>query len=94
MDREANQPIEYFMNVRNGAYYLTLINNNGVTKKAKEEPVVDASGGIKLNINYKGKVKFRSIKEIWNQKSLEIDGDKIRLELGPGDCAVLEFLEF
>lgn len=84
-------PIEYLVNVKDGAFYVTLINNEGITKRATTLPVIDQSKTKTVTVAYTGKATLNSIKEIWRGRSIHIDHHSVEIKLKPGEAAVLEF---
>ncbi len=90
-----DRQVQYFLNVKDGAYYLTLINNSGVTKRAHDKPVIDPDKKLTVTVEYTGYASLKSIKEIWNQKNIKIkeDGVSLEIELGPGEGAVIEYVQ-
>jgi hypothetical protein len=86
-----SKDIEYMLNIRDNCIYLTLINNDGVTKDFKTPPVVDASKSKSVTVAYKGKAAIQSVKDIYNNRNVTLNGLSATLTLPAGGMAVLEF---
>lgn len=84
-------PIEYLVNVKDGAFYVTLINNEGITKTPHANPVIDNSKTQTVTVTYTGKAALSSIKEIWRDRQITVNGNAVTITLNPGEAAVLEF---
>lgn len=88
-----SEPVQYFVNVKNGAFYVTLINNDGIAKTHFHQPVIDNSKSKKLTVTYTGKAKLKTIKEIWKNRQISIEDNAATVILYPGEAAVLEFTQ-
>lgn len=88
-----SENIEYLVNIKDGAFYVTLINNDGITKTPKENPIIDDSKTKSIVIEYTGKAPLGRIKEIWKNRNIEIKDNEIKLSLEPGGAAVIEILD-
>lgn len=86
-----SEPIEYLVNVRDGAFFVTLINNEGITKTPLANPVIDNSKAKTITVTYTGKAALSMIKEIWRNKQITVNGNAVTITLKPGEAAVLEF---
>ncbi len=87
---EVEGDVEYFVNVADGAFYVTLINNDGVTKLPKSSMKKDNSKSKDVTINYKAKNKIQSVEELWNKNDVSVEGRTIKFRMQPGDCYVLK----
>ena len=84
--------VEYLVNVKPGSLYVTLINNNGVTKAPKAKPVVDASKVVTVTVSYQGKSVVGSVRNVLHQQTLATqDGAGISLTIPPGQVEIIEF---
>lgn len=84
--------VQYLVNVKPGSLYVTLINNNGVTKAPKAKPVVDASKVATLSVSYKGGAIVGSVRDILRDRTLPMkDRGEISLTLPPGQVEIVEF---
>ncbi len=86
-----SEDVEYMINVKNGSFIVTVINNNG-HKNLKDQggPVIDASKTIDLTIKYTGSLKAKRVSELWYGESLPT-GNEVKVTLTPGDAKVIEF---
>jgi hypothetical protein len=81
--------IESIVNVADGGFILTLINNEGVTKEWYTPPVVDESKAVELSVRYVGACPIRSVTEIYEGRTLRRTDDGFRIVLPPGGIAVV-----
>lgn len=85
-------PIQQLVNVKDGSLFVTLINNDGVTKTSQKKAVVDASKAKTLTVTYTGPLTPKAVKDIYNGKALALSGKQTTVQVGPGEVAVLEFV--
>jgi hypothetical protein len=84
--------VEYLVNVKAGSVYVTLINDDGVTKEPRKKPVVDASHGRPVSVSYQGKSRVSSVMDIKNHQTLAVkNGTDVALSIPAGQVAILEF---
>jgi len=84
--------IQYMMNVNNGALFVTLINNDGVTKNHDKTPaVIDDSKFREVTVTYTGSLAVLSVEEIYDGHTISISGNSVSLTIPAGGMAVLEF---
>ena len=84
--------VEYLVNVKSGRVYVTLINNDGVTKEPRRKPVIDASQGRTVSVSYQGKSRVSSVTDIKNHQTLAVkNGTDVALSIPAGQVAILEF---
>lgn len=86
-----SEPVEYLVNIKDGTFYVTLINNDGVTKTPLNDPVTDRSKSKTITVTYTGKAVLNTIREIWKNKLISYNGNSVTIVLEPGEAAVLEF---
>lgn len=86
-----SETVEHLVNVKDGVFYVTLINNDGITKTSHATPVTDNSQTKTITVTYTGKAPVNKIEEIWSGKSIRIHGNSVTITLKPGEAAVLEF---
>ena len=86
-----SETVERLVNVKDGTYYVTVINNDGITKNAWGSPSVDSSKAKTLTVTYTGNAPLSKIQEIWRDKTVTVNGNSATLTLDPGEAAVLEF---
>ncbi|MBQ8683457.1 MAG: hypothetical protein IJ518_02935 [Clostridia bacterium] len=84
--------IQYLVNVKDGSLFVTLINNDGVTKAATQAPVVDKSKAKTLTVTYTGNLKLLQVKELFYGSKVSLSGKAATVTVGPGDVQVLEFV--
>ena len=84
--------VEYLVNVKAGSFYVTLINNDGVTKEPRSKPVIDASQVRRVSVSYQGKSRASSVTDIKNHQTLAVkNGTEVALSIPAGQVAILEF---
>jgi len=71
--------------------YVTLINNNGVSKEPSSAEVVDKNLTSKVKLQFKNLITPRAAEDIYNGNILNFDGRTTELELSAGDIAVMKF---
>ena len=86
-----SENVERLVNVKDGTFYVTVINNEGLTKNAWGSPATDSSKAKTLTVTYTGKASLNKIKEIWRERTVTVNGNSATLTLKPGEAAVLEF---
>lgn len=87
---EVEGDVEYLVNVADGAFYVTLINNDGVMKSPKTPVQFDSSKRKDIVINYKAKNSIQSVEELWNSRKVQVEGRTIKFRMLPGDCYILK----
>lgn len=87
---EVEGDVEYFVNVADGAFYVTLINNDGVMKAPKTPVQFDSSKRKDIVIHYKAKNAIQSVDELWNSRKVQVEGRTIKFRMLPGDCYILK----
>jgi hypothetical protein len=84
--------VEYSVSLKRGAVYVTLINNDGVTKKPRSKPIIDSSKGHTISVSYQGHSRVESVMDIKNHRSCEIQsGTDVSITVRSGEVAILEF---
>ncbi len=86
-----SEDIEYMVNVKNGSFIVTVINNNG-HKYAKNfgGVKIDESKIVNLTINYTGDLRVKRVSELWYGETLP-NSNEINITVAPGDAKVIEF---
>jgi hypothetical protein len=84
---------QYFVNVRPGCLYATLINNNGVTKAPKGKPVIDATQAVAVTVSWQRELRVKSVNDIKNQRPVywRHDGEAT-ITIPAGEVAILELI--
>lgn len=90
MPIEVEGDVEYFVNVADGAFYVTIINNEGVTKEPKTPVQLDYSKRKDVIVHYKAKHQIQSVNELWNSRKVNVEGRTITFRMLPGDCYILK----
>ena len=88
---EISEEVMYSINVKDNTLYLTLINNNGITKNGYSAVVVDESKAVDLQIKLIQNYCVESVSDIYNSTPLQFDNQTVSLTLPAGGVAVLEF---
>lgn len=81
--------IEHMINVTDDAVILTLINNDGITKKPDKKEKISKKE-LELTVQT-SLANVKSVKEIYNQKEIDVQKDKATVRLQSGDIAVLVY---
>ncbi|MBQ8684166.1 MAG: hypothetical protein IJ518_06605 [Clostridia bacterium] len=84
--------IQYLVNVKDGSLFVTLINNEGVTKVYNQAPVTDKSKAKTMTVTYTGNLKIKQVKELFYGSKVSLSGKAATVTVGPGDVQVLEFV--
>ena len=84
--------IEHIVNVKNGSFIVTLINNDGVTKEPTELPVIDESKRRTVTVTYTGDIPIQSCNDIYYDKEITVNGKSVTLTVEAGDASVLKFV--
>ena len=84
--------IQYIVNIKDGVVYVTLINNDGVTKEPKKKPVVDVSKRKSVVVSYRGQSSVQEVKDIKNNRQCSLDnGREVTVTIPAGELAILQF---
>ena len=85
-------PIQRMVNIKDGSIFVTLINNNGVTKTARAKPVIDKSKAQKVTVKYTGELTAGAeVKDIYNDKTYSLSQNAVTVTVPAGECVILEF---
>lgn len=87
---EISGDIQYLVSVKESGFMLTLINNNGVTKKSDALEEFDPAFTRTVTVKYTGEGSVKAVVEILSDKILPAEIIHT-VELKPGDISVLEF---
>jgi hypothetical protein len=84
--------VEYLVNIKTGSVFVTLINNEGVTKEPRQKPKVDPAKSKTVNVRFNGLSRVQTVKDIKNDRVCKIhNGTEVTITLPPGELAILEF---
>lgn len=84
--------IEYLVTLKAGAVFVTLINNEGVTKEPRRKPVIDRSKDRVVSVRFQGETRVRSVRDIMNRRSCTLrNGTEVEITIPAGEVAILEF---
>lgn len=84
--------VQYLVNLGSGSAYVTLINNNGVSKAPRERPVIDATKAVAVTVSWQSDAIVKSVKDIKNQRDLDLQRSAdVTVTIPAGELAVLEF---
>ena len=61
--------IQYIVNIKPGSVFVTLINNDGVTKQPRSKPVVDTSKQKTVVVRYQGRSTIRNVRVLRASRS-------------------------
>lgn len=83
--------VQSITNIKDGSMFVTLINNEGVTKAPKTTVSIDSSKKKTATVQYKGNLAIKSVKDIYNGTSISLSGKKATVSVPAGGIVVLEF---
>jgi len=83
--------VEVISSINKKNVYVTLINNEGVTKEPEKEEIIDKKIKKRVSLRLCQGLKFSNVRDIYNNHSLNINKDTVSLTLKAGDIAVLKF---
>ncbi len=90
-----SEQVEYLVNVKDGTMYVTLINNDGISKapSPKEVAKIDPNKkkGLSVTVNYTGGLTPKSIKEVYKGAKITATEKGATVTVKPGEVRVLEF---
>jgi hypothetical protein len=84
----SGDPIEYQINRTPKGWAVELINNAGVSKKPDQPAITDP--GASARVVLRPRIRFASARE-WRSNSSYTKLDPLKLEVGPGQSAFVEF---
>lgn len=82
---------QWLVSVRDGSMFVTLLNNDGVTKTYRKAAKVRPGKGKSVVAEYCGGCGIESVRDIYNGEEVRLDGNRARVYLPAGGIAVLEF---
>lgn len=89
---EVEGDVEYLTNCRGNSVYVTLVNNNGVTKAPRSKAVVDESTATVTTIISRCDQRVKAAKDIKNGRALDVrNGNKVALTIPSGGIAIIQF---
>jgi len=88
---EITGDVQRIISMGENEIYVTLINNNGVSKEPSSAEVVDKNLTSKVKLQFKNLITPRAAEDIYNGNILNFDGRTTELELSAGDIAVIKF---
>ncbi len=83
--------IQQMVNFKDGVMYVTLINNDGVTKTSYDEPVIDHGKYKNITVTYTGPYTVKAVKDVYGGQEVRLSGEIAKVTVPPGDAVVLEF---
>jgi hypothetical protein len=83
--------IQYMTNVKDNTIYVTLINNDGVTKTGDSAAKVDSKKASKVTVSYNGVHNVASVTEVYECDALETMGNQATITVPAGEIRILEF---
>lgn len=83
--------IQYMTSVKDDTVYVTLINNNGVTKEGNKEVSIDTTKSSAVTVQYTGSHNVASVADVYNQYNVNVTGQSASVTVPAGGIAVLEF---
>ncbi len=85
----SGDPIQYGINRTPNGWVVELINNAGVTKKPDQPAITDPSASARVVL--RPRIRSASARE-WRSNSSYMKLDPLKLEVGPGQSAFVEFI--
>ena len=83
--------VQYLVNIKPNAIYVTLINNSGVTKAPRTPAAIDTTKAATATVHYQGGSRLSSVKDARNGMPCAIrDGKDVTVTVGAGEAVVLE----
>lgn len=83
--------IQYMTNVKDNTIYVTLINNDGVTKTGYGEADVESSKDSEVTVSYNGVHNVASVTEVYECAALKTMGKQATITVPAGEIRILEF---
>ncbi len=83
--------VQSITNIKDGSMFITLINNEGVTKAPKTTVSIDSSKKKIATVRYKGNLAIKSVKDIYSSTAVSVSGNKATITVPAGGIVVLEF---
>ncbi|HEY6802784.1 MAG TPA: hypothetical protein VI306_04315 [Pyrinomonadaceae bacterium] len=81
--------VEYLVNRNASGWVVTLLNNNGVFKTQQGMAQVDRNASVKVTVSVSGQ-QLQSATEWTNDRSINVTGNQVTLQIAPGGIAVVE----
>lgn len=89
---EVSPGIQHLVNLGTGRVFVTLINNHGITKEPRRQPVIDPSKSRTATVRYLGQRSIVEVRDLKVNRTCMLDnGNQVTVILPPGQIAVLEF---
>lgn len=85
------EKIEHLIKIKDGAMYVTLINNEGYTKTPTDEPIVDETKAKSVTVTYTGDLALTGVAEIYDETPVSLADASVTITVKPGETKVLEF---
>lgn len=84
--------VQYLVNVGPGHVFVTLINNEGITKEPRQRAVVDSSKARTVTASYRGAHSVVSVTDLKEDRACKREnGNQVAVTLQPGQLAILDF---
>ena len=89
-----SEDVQSILNVADGCYYLTLINNDGVTKRHhvpfKLKKAIVNHYKKELTVQYMGGHEISSVSDIYGGHDVKLTDQSFEIQLMPGEIAILK----
>lgn len=83
--------IQYMTSMKDDVVYVTLINNDGVTKEGNKAVTIDSTKQSSVTIHYTGSHNVASVTDVYNLYDVTLTGQSASVTVPAGGIAVLEF---
>ena len=89
---EVSSGIQHLVNIGTNRVFVTLINNDGVTKEPRQQPVIDSSKARTVTARYHGVHSVVSATDLKEDRACKLEnGNQVAMSLWPGQITILEF---
>jgi len=89
---EVSSGIQHLVNIGTNRVFVTLINNDGVTKEPRQQPVIDSSKARTVTARYHGVHSVVSVTDLKEDRACQLEhGNQVAVCLRPGQITILEF---
>lgn len=88
---EIEEGVQYSINIKEGGFVLTLINNDGVVKYPTTAAQTDPTKTKEITVRYVGDGEVLAVRDWFTGEPLEAAAEQT-VVIGPGDLAIIEFV--
>lgn len=89
---EVSPGVQHLVNLGTNRVFVTLINNEGITKEPRQRAMVDSSMARTVTVTYRGAHSVASVTDLKETRACKLDnGNRVAVSLQPGQIAILDF---